>query len=81
MPKEVVYQKDYKIRIVGDGGIEASIPKVIVERAARKAGLTLEKFVETHRILHLFNDFPDFVAAYRFIPAEKTEEIEVAEIA
>jgi hypothetical protein len=81
MGKKVVYRKEYKIRLVGDGGVEASIPRVIVERAARQAGMSLEDFVRTHRIVHLYNDFTDFTAAYRFVPAVKTEEIEVPEIA
>ena len=77
MEKKTVYQKEYKIRMVGDGGIEVTIPKVVVERAARKAGMSLLEFIQTHKIVHLFNDFTDFDAAYRFAPIEPSEQIEV----
>ena len=79
--KKMVYQKEYKIRMVGDGGIEASIPKEVVEQAARKEGMSLEDFIKSHRILHLYNDFTDFAAAYRFVPAVKTEVVEDPRVA
>lgn len=72
------YQKEYRIRSVGDGGIEISVPKLIVERAARRAGLPLDDFVKNYNVIHLFNDFKEFDAAYKFVPktdASQTKEV------
>ena len=80
MKKEVVYRKDYKMRQVGVGGVEVTIPKLVIERAARKAGQTTGEFVKSHKVSHLFNDFADFDAAYRFIPLEETEEITIPRV-
>jgi len=80
MSKEVVYRKEYRMRPVGIGGVEVTIPKLVIERAARRAGQTSEEFIKTHKVVHLFNDFSDFDAAYRFIPLENTEEITIPEV-
>ncbi len=76
MAKQSVYHKRYKIRKVGTGGIEISVPKIVVERAARKEGMSLEKFMESFDVLHLFNDFDGFDAAYRFVPVAEEMDIE-----
>lgn len=65
------------MRLVGDGGIEISVPKIVVERAARRAGMSIEEFVRTHRVVHLFNDFKQFDAAYRFEPISQQNQIEI----
>lgn len=70
--KKILYEKGYKMRVVG-GGFAGTIPKLVIERAARKAGLSPEEFIKEYRVIHLFNDFPDFDAAYRFEPKEKME--------
>jgi hypothetical protein len=62
---KTLYQKGYKMREAG-GGYEVTIPKLVVERAARKAELPLDEFIKQYRVIHLFNDFPDFDGAYRF---------------
>lgn len=80
MIKHSVYQKRYKIRKVGSGGIEISVPKIVVERAARKQGMSLDKFLEVFEVMHLFNDFDAYDAAYRFVPVEEAEEIEIPEV-
>ncbi len=67
----LAYRKIYRLRPYGRGGYEVTVPGLILERAARSRGLTLEEFVRTHRVVHLFNDFKGFDAAYRF---EKAEE-------
>ena len=76
---EVAYRKSYNIRLVGTGGFEVSIPRVVIERAARKRGISIEVFVEKFRLVHLFNDFSGIDGAYRFepVPPEDTEIIEV----
>jgi hypothetical protein len=73
MAKKELYQKGYKMREAG-GGYEVTIPKLVVERGARKAGLSLEDFIKKFRVIHLFNDFPDFDGAYRFEPVEEKGE-------
>ena len=69
--KHDTYQKEYRIRPVGDGGIEISVPKLIVERAARRAGVSIDDFIKSHNVIHLFNDFKEFDAAYKFVPKEE----------
>lgn len=76
MGKKAVYKKEYKMRKVGDGGFEATIPIEVIRRAAAKAGMEPEEFVKTHKVAHLYNDFKDFDAAYKFVPDEPTEEVE-----
>ena len=78
--KKVTYRKECKIRVVGVGGVEVTLPKLVIERAARAEGQTIEEFVKTHKLVHLFNDFTDFDAAYRFERIKETEEIEVIEL-
>ena len=81
MTNKIVYRKEVKMRVVGMGGIEVTIPKIIIERAANKAGQTPKEFAKSHKVVHLFNDFRDFDAAYRFVPVQETEKIEVPEVA
>ena len=70
-----VYRKECKMRSVGMGGIEVTIPKIIVDKAARSEGQTIDEFVKTHKVVHLFNSFTEFDAAYRFERIQETEEI------
>ena len=77
--KKVTYRKECKIRVVGVGGVEVTIPKLVIDRAARSEGQNLEEFVRTHKLVHLFNDFSDFDAAYRFERIKETEEIDLEE--
>jgi hypothetical protein len=69
------YRKEGRIRLFGVGGVEITVPRVIAERACRSEGQTIEEFAKTHRVVHLFNDFTDFTAAYRFEKIEPTEDI------
>ena len=39
------YAKSYKMRMVGPGSLEATIPRAIVEREARISKLSIEEFV------------------------------------
>ena len=63
------YAKSYKMRVVGPGSLEATMPRVIAEREARKHGLSLEEFIELYKVEWLFNDFSG--AFIRFIPAKE----------
>jgi len=55
---EDAYVKSYKMRAVGAGSsLEATIPRAIVEREARKHNLSVEEFIELYRVEYLFDDF------------------------
>lgn len=71
MGKKSVYRKAYRLRAVGPGGYETMVPLVVVEKEARKRGLTPDEFAKRFQVVHLFNDFVDFAAAYRFEPIEE----------
>lgn len=53
------YSKIFKMRAVGKDGqtVEATIPREIVMREARKRGLTLEQFLAQFRVEWLYDDF------------------------
>ena len=78
--KKTAHRKRYRMRMVGTGGVESTIPKVVVERAAKENKQTVEDFVMTHDIIHLFGNFDSFTAAYRFVPRGEVEDIEVPSI-
>jgi len=55
---EDAYVRSYKMRAVGAGSsLEATIPRAIVEREARKHNLSVEEFIELYRVEYLFDDF------------------------
>ena len=54
---EDAYSKTYKMRIVGEVSVEVTLPRAIVEREARKVGLTVVEFIEQYRVEYLFDDF------------------------
>lgn len=51
------YTKAYKMRLVGPGSLEATIPRAIVEREARRYSLSVEEFIQVYRVEYLFDDF------------------------
>jgi len=51
------YTKTYKMRLVGPGSVEATIPGAIVEREAKRHGLSVEEFIKVYRVEYLFGDF------------------------
>ena len=75
----LAYRKMYRLRPYGKGGYEITVPGIILDRAARSRGLTIEEFVRTHKVVHLFNNFTSFDAAYRFEPDRDANQ-EVLEI-
>ena len=83
MPKKHrVYRKDYAVRKIGLSGYQAQIPILVLERAAESAGMSVDEFIKEYRMEHLFNDFTEFNAAYRFVKKNEPDEvIEVPEIA
>lgn len=76
---KVAYRKVYRIRPFGIGGYEITVPGIILDRAARSKNQTVGEFIKTHKVVHLFNDFTGFDAAYRFEPIKEADQ-EVLEI-
>ena len=54
---EDAYSKAYKMRMVGPGSLEATIPRAIVEREARRCRLSIEEFIKVYQVEYFFNDF------------------------
>lgn len=67
---DVNYQKIYKMRKVGEDGqnIVVSVPPEVIEREARKRGLTIDQFIERFRVVAEFNGFEGI--HYNFQPLE-----------
>ena len=80
--KKEAYRKEGTLRPVGPGGVEMTVPKIIVDKVAREEGQTFEQFIKTHKVIHLFNNFTDFHAAYRFerIPEKETISLDEDEV-
>lgn len=78
--EKVAYRKVYRLRPFGRGGYEVTVPGLILDRAARSKGMTIEQFVKTHRMVHLFNDFKGFDGAYRFEPTSEVLELSDEEL-
>lgn len=68
------YAKSYRMRSVGPGSLEATIPRVIVEREARKWGLSIEEFIKVFQVEYLFDDFGGAFLRFKRQPSEDEEE-------
>lgn len=64
---EDAYSKSYKMRMVGPGSVEATLPRAIVEREAKKLGLTISEFIQRYQVEYLFNDFGGAFVRFREI--------------
>ena len=68
---EDAYVKAYKMRAVGAGSsLEATLPRAIVEREARKHRLSLKEFIVLYRVEYLFNDFGGAFIRFRKVAQE-----------
>ena len=54
---EDAYVKAYKMRWVGPGSLEATIPRALVDREARRQNLSIQEFIKVYQVQYLFNDF------------------------
>ena len=70
---EDTYIKSYRMRMVGPGSLEATIPRAIVDREARKRKLPIEEFIKVYQVQYLFNDFDG--AFVRFKRPDEDEEV------
>ena len=58
--------KRYSIRLAGTGRtIEASLPREVIEREAKRLGLTIGEFLEKYEIEWLYDSMPGFHAIFR----------------
>ena len=64
------YIKAYKVRLVGPGSLEVTIPRVIVEREARRYSLSVEEFIQLFRVEYLFNDFGGAFVRFKKVAGE-----------
>ena len=69
------YTKTYKLRTAGDDGrtIEVSFPRAVVEREARKRGMTVEEFISKFRVVAHYDAFEGVL--YTFEPISTLAEL------
>lgn len=73
---EDAYIKSYRMRMVGAGSsLEATIPRVVVEREARRFKLSVEEFVKLFQVEYLFNDFGGAFLRFKRQPGEDEETL------
>lgn len=74
------YIKSYKMRMVGAGSsLEATIPRTVVEREARRYELSVEKFIKLYQVEYLFDDFGGAFLRFKKQPTEDEEAPEARE--
>ncbi len=68
---ENTYEKRYKMRGLGEDKLNTvvSIPRIVIEKEARKRGLSVEVFLERFVAVAVFNGFEGIF--YRFEPVER----------
>lgn len=76
---EDAYTKSYKMRMVGPGSLEATIPRAVVEREARRWGLAIEEFIKVFQVEYLFNDFDGAFLRFKRQPSGDKEELKARE--
>ena len=64
------YTKTYRMQATGAGGktIRTSVPSEIIEKEARRLGITVKEFVSHYRVMWLYNGFEGAWA--KFVPKE-----------
>ena len=65
------YTKTYRMQSTGAGGktIRTSVPSMVVEKEARRLGITVKEFVTHFRVMWLYNGFEGAWA--KFVSKEK----------
>ena len=68
---EDTYIKTYRMQATGAGGktIRTSVPSEVVEKEARRCGLSIKDFIRNFKVQWLYNGFEGAWA--KFIPIEK----------
>jgi len=73
------YTKSYRVRSVGPGSLEATIPRVIVEREAKRWGLSIEEFIKLFQVEYLFDDFGGAFLRFKRQPSGDEGKLETQE--
>lgn len=74
------YVKSYKMRMVGAGSsLETTIPRAIVEREARRHGLSMEEFIKVFQVEYRFNDFGGAFLRFKRQPTDVQEPLQIGE--
>jgi len=72
--KEAIASRSYKLRPTGRSGenssVETTVPRKVIEREARKRGLSLDEFIEEYRAVWYANQFDGLHLTF----VEKEEE-------
>ena len=70
MVDEALYRKQYKMRLVGKdlAGIEVTMPRIVIEREARRHSLTVDEFLDKFVAVAHFNSIEGIL--YTFEPKE-----------
>lgn len=73
-PTDDIYTKTYKMRSLGEDKLNTvvSIPRVVIEKEARKRNISVEEFLKTFRAVAHFNGFDGVL--YRFEPVPEDEK-------
>lgn len=72
------YKRRYKMRAVGQGGLNivVSLPRVVIERETEKHGLTIPEFLEQFRAVAQFDNFEGVL--YTFEEIEGAGNVKVS---
>ena len=67
------YQKSYRMQTVGTDGntVRTSVPREVIEREARKHGLTVDEFVTKFKLVWLYDGFPGIYARFERIESQE----------
>lgn len=67
MVEEILYKKPYKMRAVGDGGLNTvvSIPPEVIRREAEKQGLTVSEFLEEFVAVAQYNNIDGVLYTFK----------------
>jgi len=63
------FKKAYRMQTVGIDGntVRTSVPRAIVEREARKQGLTIDEFISKYKLVWLYDGFVGAYAVFELI--------------
>ena len=69
------YTRIYKLRVTGDNNrtVEVSFPRDVVEREAKKRGMTVDEFIQKFRVVAHYDNFEGVF--YTFQPVSSSTEI------
>jgi len=77
MAEQIGYRKTYRLRtaVPGRKSIEVTFPYMVVEKEARRKGLTVDEFLNRFQAVCEYDSFEGVI--YRFEPIEEPRNAEV----